>query len=193
MHVSLLKSEQDVDPIIKQDMMPELLSFARQPIERSPTISDNAYHILAFIRETQAERFEMLYEALSNGTFAFSGEDLSSQQRSAAVGAITSLARVTDHICAWHEMHSLFRALCTWPGDLSDEFVQLLTQCDSSALAIYTHWLMLVALAEDLWWLGDMGRMGIRAVVELIPKTDVRLHRLTERPRDLLDLIASTP
>ena len=47
---------------------------------------------------------------------------------------------------------------------------------------------MLMAVAEDLWWLGDMGRAGIQAVVELIPWTNTDLQRLIERPRQLLTL-----
>ena len=183
-HTSLLRSDLKVDPMVKQDMMPELLFSGQQPAGPLPMFSGDTAYRLAFIRRTRLERFETLYKALTDGTLSLGKHD-------AALAVIDSLVRVTDHICEWDNMNSLFRALCTWPGELPEEFVQMLTQCHLSALVIHAHWLMLVVLAEDLWWVGDMARKGIRAVVEIIPKTDVKMHALLERPRQLLSLLPS--
>ena len=190
MHTSLLKTGSNIDPMVRQDMMPELLFSSQQPLGPLPMFSDDGPYRLAFIRRTRLERFETLYEALNDGTFTFGEQEFS--QHAAALAAIDSLARVTDHVCAWDKMNSLFRALFAWPGDLPEEFVQMLTQCNPSALVIYAHWLMLVVLAEDLWVIGDMGWAGIRAVIEMIPETDFNVHALLERPRQLLELLPST-
>jgi hypothetical protein len=52
--------------------------------------------------------------------------------------------------------------------NLDTAVVQMLTDVRPGVLAIYTHWLMLLTLVEDLWWIGDMGRAGIRDVLHVI-------------------------
>ena len=43
-------------------------------------------------------------------------------------------------------------------------------ESNASALAVYAHWLVLVTLVEDLWWVKDMGRAGIREIIAMSAK-----------------------
>lgn len=38
---------------------------------------------------------------------------------------------------------------------------------DLIALVIHAHWLMLVVLAEDMWWVDDMATSGIRDIIAM--------------------------
>lgn len=181
-HTSLLKLDQEVNSNIKQDMMPDLFPCTRA-CSAGPIRSSKGKVMLAYIQQTHAQGFEMLYAALYDGTLNFA-EDANP----GALAAIRCLERITEHVCRWDEMSSLFRAVCEWPGNLAEDFVRQLTQCHVPALIIYAHWLMLVTLAEDLWWVGDMGAAGIRAVAKLVAGTDGTLLELLQQPLQLLAL-----
>ncbi|EME38837.1 hypothetical protein DOTSEDRAFT_180756 [Dothistroma septosporum NZE10] len=183
-HTTMLKLQQNVNAEIKRDMMPDLFPYAQ--LSTLPICSTRGLLTLAYIRRTRTRRFRMLYAALYDGTLVFEGDAYSG-----ALAALDCLARITDHICRWEEVSSLFRAVCMWPGSLANDFIKQLTRCYTPALIIYAHWLMLVALADDLWWIGDMGVAGIRAVVELIPKAEGKLLCLVGEPMQLMDMNAA--
>jgi hypothetical protein len=45
---------------------------------------------------------------------------------------------------------------------------------------------MLLVLAEDLWWIGDMGRAGIRDVLHVIGELTNDLAPVLSWPREML-------
>ena len=100
--------------------------------------------------------------------------------------AIVSLENVTSHICAG-EVHSLFRAICTWPGKVSNGFLDLLLKNEPFALVVCAHWLMLVALAEHMWWFDDMGVAGIREVAAICSSEGPSMRKILEWPMKMLD------
>jgi hypothetical protein len=61
-----------------------------------------------------------------------------------------------------------------------------LTDGHPGTLAVYAHWLMLLVLAEDLWWIGDMGRAGIRDVLHVIGELTNDLAPVLSWPREML-------
>lgn len=174
---------QDVDEIITKDMVPELPSDIRPyspSAARRPGLSCN-HPSFPFFRRTRRERFDALRATLHGDWLA-----LGHQKTKDLGDAIDILHQVTEHVCS-HEVHSLFRAMCTWPSRLPKGFVDMLTDGCPPALAVYAHWLMLVALLENLWWVGDMGRAGIRDVINLCSDASSHVRALLIWPQLILD------
>lgn len=136
----------------------------------------------SFIERTRHERFAALYDAVIARS-----SNLDEQQASDMRGGISALQEVVDNMCAT-ETVSLLRSLLMWPVKIPRGFTDLLTSGDLLALAIHTHWLMLVVLAEDNWVIDDMGRSGIfeiSALCEADPAADVE-RELVEWPKKML-------
>ncbi|EMC95825.1 hypothetical protein BAUCODRAFT_505599 [Baudoinia panamericana UAMH 10762] len=184
-YTAMVEAKQDIDPLIKRDMVPEVVpevSTAGPVAEVSCTssITSGMRSILDAIQCSQHERFSLLRDACHAVIDDEYAEDY--------LAALANLIEVTEHICSGR-LNSLFRSLCTWPGRLSKSFVMLLTTLHPAALALYSHWLLLVVLAEDMWWMGDMGRAGIGAVVELLLKLDPSVLALVEWPRRIMMMV----
>ena len=81
--------------------------------------------------------------------------------------AIDLLDHVTEQICSPQSPPNLLRTICTWPALIPKSFVDSLIGGSRPALVVYAHWLMLMVLVEELWWVDDMGRAGIREVVDI--------------------------
>ena len=56
------------------------------------------------------------------------------------------------------------------------------------ALAVYAHWLMLVVLAEDLWWVNDMGRLGIQHIMKMCSDADSDVRALLRWTQLMMDV-----
>ena len=91
--------------------------------------------------------------------------DLGDSYTSDLLCAVDVLQEVIEQICSG-EAHSLFRAISIWPCNVPRDFVDMLIDGNAFALAVYAHWLVLLILVEDFWWVGDMGRGGIRQIIE---------------------------
>lgn len=64
-----------------------------------------------------------------------------------------------------------------------------MTDAHPGVLAIYTHWLILLIVAEELWWIGDMGRAGIRDVLHVIGSLQATdLAPVLSWPQEVLDM-----
>ncbi|KAK5165711.1 transcription factor [Saxophila tyrrhenica] len=135
-----------------------------------------------FIRTTTCQRFQALDNAVAAKWSTFND-----QQVEDVLAAISHLREVTETTC-YREVHSLMRALQTWPVNISKGFVDMLVSGDLLALAVYAHWLMLVVLAEDIWWMDDMGRHGLKEIIELCDaEPTAHIERsLLEWPRRML-------
>ena len=102
--------------------------------------------------------------------------------------AIDLLYQVTEQIFS-QQLQSLLRTICSWPADIPRGFVDMLVVGSPPALAVYAHWLMLMILVEDLWWVGDMGRAGIRDIIAMCSDADRDVHSLLIWPQQMLDVI----
>jgi hypothetical protein len=118
--------------------------------------------MLLYISRTKSARFATLRFANSQGWLGLDGTEPNILST-----AIDSLSSKTELVCT-KRYTSLFRILVSWMTNLDTAVVQMLTDVRPGVLAIYTHWLMLLTLVEDLWWIGDMGRAGIRDVLHVI-------------------------
>ncbi|KAL8686809.1 MAG: hypothetical protein Q9218_006849 [Villophora microphyllina] len=106
--------------------------------------------------------------------------------------AIDLLYQVTERICS-QQSQSLFRTICTWPADIPRGFVDMLLDRSPLALTVYAHWLMLMVLVEDLWWVDDMGRAGIRDVIAICSDVDRDVRSLLVWPQQMLDVRSESP
>lgn len=181
-HRAAMESGQAIHPTIMQNMIPEI-SLSSHNIDPSTLANEvhSRHPLFAFVQRTSQERFEALHTAINKRRPASDKKHYDDLH-----AAIGTLYEVTEHICAG-EVHSLFRAICTWPAKVSKDFMEMLTDCHPLALAVYAHWLMLVILIEDLWWIDDMGKAGIRQVVDICSKASSDIQGLMEWPRRSLD------
>ena len=101
--------------------------------------------------------------------------------------AIDLLHQVTKQICS-QQLQSLLRTICTWPADIPSGFVDMLVAESPPALAVYAHWLMLMVLVEDLWWIDDMGQAGIRDIIARCSDADRDVRSLLIWPQQMLDI-----
>lgn len=186
-HESLLQSGQAMHPRILQDMImrppsPHSAENDRPLSLESSTASSRSSEILLYISRTSSARFATLRFANSQGWLGLEGSksnDLST--------AIDKLSDITELVCAGRYA-SLFRIVISWIADLDTVVVQMMTDAHCGVLAIYTHWLMLLTLAEDLWWIGDMGRAGIRDVLSVTRGSANDLVAVLSWPKELLQI-----
>ncbi|KAL9046156.1 MAG: hypothetical protein Q9214_000941 [Letrouitia sp. 1 TL-2023] len=101
--------------------------------------------------------------------------------------AINFLHQVTEQICS-QQLQNLLRTICTWPAGIPRGFVDMLLVKSPPALAVYAHWLMLMVLVEDLWWIDDMGRAGIRDIIAICSDADRDVRSLLIWPQQILDV-----
>ena len=101
--------------------------------------------------------------------------------------AIDLLDQVTEQVCSEQSQNPL-RTICIWPADVPKGFVDMLVGEFPPALAVYAHWLMLMVLVEDLWWIHDMGRAGIREIIAICSDADHEVRSLLTWPQHMLDV-----
>jgi hypothetical protein len=186
-HESLLRSGQTIQPRILRDMIMKSPAVPATEISSpctpaSPAASSRNKEMLLYISRTSSARFATLRFAVSQGWF---GRD--DTRPGAFSDAIDGLEKITELVCAG-QYESLFRILISWIGKLDTTVIHMLTNTHPGVLAIYAHWLMLLVLAEDLWWVGDMGRAGIRDVLRVVGGETNELAPVLSWPKEILDM-----
>lgn len=162
-HHSILESGQVLDPTLRLEMIPPWQSGNHSAIgENGSPVAPEVYQLMAYIQETQQERFAALH-VLVLGSFL----DLSDEQQVHCLHAIQVLQEATNQI-QLVERQNLTRVLGACIANMHSEFLNMLVQQNHVALAIYAHWLMMLVLTEDLWVIDDMGRAGIRAILDTV-------------------------
>ena len=180
--VAKLRSSNDVDEMVVKDMLPELPLADRPCVPSAPYIGLSCEHpSFPFLRRSQRDRFDALRTTLHSSWLS-----LGDVKTGILGAAIDILYEVTEHVCS-QEVHSLFRAICSWPGKIPKGFVDMLMNGFLPALAVYAHWLMLVVLVERLWWVGDMGRTGIRDIIDMCSDASPHVRALLIWPQLMLD------
>lgn len=183
-HESLLRSGQTIQPRILEDMIPKspMVDSDGAVLPDSPAASSRSGEILLYISRTSSARFATLRSANSQGWLGANG-----LEPNVLSAAIDDLSGITERVCAG-QYTSLFRVLVGWSTNLDTAVVQMLTDSHPGVMAIYTHWLILLTLAEDLWWIGDMGRAGIRDVLHTIGGSTNDLAPVLSWPREVLHM-----
>ena len=174
------EADAELDPIMSINMVPEVTRLHGDPTDGMRWHRDHMH--FAFVRDTQKERIETLFVALDRRAPNFA-----IRQADDFRAAIVSLNEITSHICN-NEVSSVFRAVATWPGSITHGFMDMLLKNEPFALAIYGHWLMLVALLDHLWWFDDMGLACITEIANICARDDPSLSPLLRWPKCLLDV-----
>ena len=183
-YAAIAQSNVELDPLLSANMIPELPQH-RSSDERTTACLHSFRHsdVFRIVSTSRHERIRELYTCLSTRSLSFNAEAMNDLQT-----AIVSLEEVTTYICAG-EVQSLFRAIGTWPGSVSNGFTNMLLKNEPFALTIYAHWLMLVALARDMWWFDDMESAGIQEVAAILSNCDQSLLPLLEWPVKIVEVL----
>jgi hypothetical protein len=181
-HESLLRSDQAIRPRILHDLVPTSLEadIDSPTLHESSAASGQSGNTLLYISRTRSARFATLRFAHSQGWLELNGTE-----PDILSAAIDDLSRITELVCAGQHT-GIFRILFSWIADLDTAVVQMMTDAHPGVLVIYAHWLMLLVLAEDLWWIGDMGRAGIRDVLHIIGGSASDLAPVLSWPQEIL-------
>lgn len=189
-HTAVAESNAGIDPIMSINMIPEIPCSPSSP-PNSPGQEMHWFRnhpSFQLISETHAARIESLFDGLVSQKARLSQEEVEHAQ-----DAIAGLDYVTRHICTG-EVQSLFRAICTWPGSISTGFADMLMMNEPFALVVYAHWLMLMVLADGMWWFDDMGIAGIREVACICSLSDdPEMARMLDWPVKLASADRSSP
>ena len=177
-YLTVVEAGRPIDELFTKDMTPQLCCHRLSP--RMGICCKNPY--FRYVHQSQRRSIDALRSALHRD-WSFLGD----QQTDDLGAAIDLLDQVTEKVCS-QQSQSLFRTICTWPADISGGFVNMLVGGSPPALTVYAHWLMLVVLVEDLWWVDDMGRAGIRDIIVMCSDADRGVHSLLIWPQQMLDV-----
>ena len=180
-YTAIVNSGREIDETVAKDMIPELLNDRGLHYPQEWQMGLVCKHPSSrFVEQSKGERFIALKSTLNTSWLC-----LESQKIEYLRAAIDILELVTEHAFSPH-VQSLFRMMCTWPSKVPRGFVDCLVDGFQPALAIYAHWLMLVVLLEDLWWIDDMGRSGIRNVADMCTHATPDVRSLLMWPQLML-------
>ncbi|KAK3669328.1 transcription factor [Recurvomyces mirabilis] len=185
-HESFSAMGLQVDPMLERDIVldSDNTSNVAWNLTQPLTAVNDSARVLGYITRTKEARFLALQVAIDSYASATNDYD-----PICCVRALRLLQEVTDLICNL-QGPSLFRLLLAWIGGLPQDFVSMVKNCHPLALAIYAHWLMLAILAEEHWWVGDMGRSGIQSVLSVVAEKDATLLHLMRCPSEVLNVAA---
>ena len=180
-YTAVQQSDAKLDPLISINMIPEITNLRGDPSKGMQWHRDHEQ--FGLVQDTQRDRSEALLAALRSRQ-----PNLTNDEMEDLHSAIVSLDEVTSHLCMG-EVHSVFRAICTWPSSVSNGFVNMLLENEPFALVVYAHWLMLVVLIRDAWWFNDMGVASIIEVSDICMHTDPGLQLLLEWPMQMVNSV----
>lgn len=165
-----------VDEIFIKDMTPQLCSH--QPM---PQIDVGCQEpCIRYIQQSRRAFIDALRSALYRDWSSLG------EKKTADLGAaIDLLDQVTEQVCS-QQLHCLLRTICNWAAHIPKGFLDLLIGESPPALVVYAHWLMLMILVEDLWWIDDMGRAGIREIIAICSDADRDVGSLLLFPQHML-------
>ena len=178
--IAIVESGKKINDIVARDMAADPPSINLTTTSRGHR--DGHRPVFDYFLRLRWERFHALRAALRNS------QALLDEYQSEYLGAAVDLLyEISGHICS-DEVPSLFRIVCKWPGHVSNGFVDMLMDGSPLTLAIYAHFLMSVVLVEDLWWVSDMGRAGIRDVVAMSKNAGSDIDALLRWPQHMSSL-----
>ena len=181
-HIGGSQPAHGVHGVLAKNMSPDSELAQHSGITAVPCTESNfTGTLIRFIRYSQHERFNAL-----RSTIIGSRDVLGEYELEDLSAAVDTLQKVTEQTYS-QPIHDLFRTICTWPSDIPKGFADMLISTNPLALAVYAHWLMLVVVVKDLWWVNDMGRAGIRNVIDACDGADSHVRTLLHWPRLMLD------
>ena len=167
-HEGILSLDQVFNPTMQLEIRPLWKGHPdKLPRESAKGWSSHA-PLRQYIIDTRAYRFSALR------AFVLSESDvIAESEQSICLAALQALKDVTDliqHI----EQGDIIRALGAYVAEQPAEYLRLLEQHHPAALAIDSHWLMMLLLCDDLWIVKGMGRDGIEAIGDVAGSSEMR-------------------
>ena len=173
---AVVEAGRPVDDMFMKDMTPQLWYDQRTPRIDVGCPEPRFHHIQQSRREFIDDLRSALYRDWSS----------LGEEKTADLGdAIDLLDQVTEQVCS-QQSQCLLRSICRWSADIPKGFVDLLIGRSPPALVVYAHWLMLMVLVEDLWWIDDMGVAGIRDIIEECSDAEDGIRSLLFWPQHML-------
>ena len=173
---AVVEAGRPVDEVFMNDMTPRLCSH--EPIPRIDVGCQNP--CFRYIQQSRRACIDALRSALYRDWSSLGKEKIGDLG-----AAIDLLDQVTEQVCS-QQSQCLLRTICTWPADVPKGFVDLLIGGSRPALVVYAHWLMLMVVVEDLWFIDDMGRAGIRDIIAICSDADRDVGSLLLWPQHML-------
>ncbi|KAL8821822.1 MAG: hypothetical protein Q9191_007235 [Dirinaria sp. TL-2023a] len=181
-YIAIIEAGRPVDEIFLKSMAPRVCSH-RSTSQRNVRSKDLC---LSFIQQSRQEVHDALRSTLHQ-----KWSPLEDQEIEDLGAAIDLLYHVSERAYS-QQPQSLLHIICTWAADVPRGFVDMLEGGSLAALVVYAHWLMLMVLVEDLWWVADMGRAGIREIIAVCLDADRELRSLLICPQRMLDFVRET-
>lgn len=176
-YLAAVEAGRPVDQMFTRDMTPQPCGHQLNP--RMAGGCQNPY--FHYVQQSRKESIGALRSTLRrdwNSLGDRKAEDLSA--------AIELLHQVIEQVCS-QQPQILLRTICIWPAHIPKGFVDMLMDEFPPAFAVYAHWLMLMVLVEDLWWIDDIGRAGIRDIIARCSNADRHVRNLLIWPQQMLD------
>ena len=173
---AVVEAGRPVDEMFIKDMTPQLCYH--QPIPRMDVGCQKP--CFRYIQQSRRAFIDALRSALYRDW-----SSLGEKETADLGAAVDLLDQVTEQVCS-QQSERLLRTICTWSADIPKGFVDLLIGRSPPALVVYAHWLMLMVLVEDLWWIDDMGRAGIRDIIAICSDADRDVRSLLLWPQHML-------
>ena len=175
-YVAVVEAGRPVDEMFMEDTIPQLCYH-----QLTPRMSVGCKNpCLRYLQQSRQGFFDALRSTLHRDW-----SSLGDQKTEDLGAAIDLLCQVIDEICS-QQLQRLIPTICTWPAEIPRGFVDMLVGGFPPALAVYAHWLMLMLLVEDLWWVGDMGRAGIRDIIAICSDADPSVRNLLDWLQQML-------
>ena len=177
-YVAVVEAGRPVDELFMRGMTLQVCFHGREMQMGMGDLDPRFQYVLQTRRDFMGALRSTLHRDWSN---------LGSQKTKDLGAAIDLRHQVTEQLCS-QQSQSLLRTVCSWPADIPKGFVDMLRVKFPPAMVVYAHWLMLVVLVEDLWWIDDMGRAGIRDVIAMCSDADHSIRSLLVGPQQMLEL-----
>lgn len=178
-NIAIAESGQSIDHAFSIDLLPEV-GFEGLPQPPTGYMAMECTHpLLGIVQQSWPERLTALQQMIGNYHEKLIGDDI----RDLNV-VIVMLDRILSHLSSG-QMHSVFRTVVTWPAIVPKGFLDMLIGCSPVALAVYAHWLVLVILLDNCWWMDNMGRDVIREICELLSDEDSEIQMVLQWPRHI--------
>ena len=173
---AVVEAGRPVDEMFMKDMIPQLCYH--QPIPQMDVGCQEP--CFRYIQQSRRAFIDALRSTLYRDWSSLGKE------KTADLGAaIDLLDQVTEQVCS-QQSQNLLRTICTWSAHIPKGFVDLLIGRSPPALVVYAHWLMLMVLVEDLWFIDDMGRGGIHDIIAICSDADRDVRSLLLGPQHML-------
>ncbi|KAK3672957.1 transcription factor [Recurvomyces mirabilis] len=159
---AIIASGHNVDPTMLLEMTPvEHNNDGMLDFEIGSPAASKYDRLLAYITTTMKERHTALHAFILHET---TGKNV--EARNICLGALQSLHSATEQVRSTDKSDTV-RVLCACIADTPPGLFNMLEKQHHAALAIHAHWLMMMMLKEELWVIDDMGRAGIKAILDV--------------------------